>query len=368
MSAREALDELGKAYTVDPYRFVVLDMQMPDMDGEGLASAIRADARYKGVPLILLSSIGSRGTTQEMLEKGFAAWLTKPVRRSTLLNTVLEVMECPELATARASHGYTPDTNISCMTARILVAEDNAVNQKVALRMLEKWGCRADAVANGREALVALERIPYDIILMDVQMPEMDGFEATAEIRRREDTTGKHIPIIAMTAHAMEGDRERCLEAGMDDYVAKPITSRDLFAALSRWGANNQERAMETIGNGIDNRVVFDFDRLHKSCGDDFEFEQEVLTVFLRSAQTTLTNLDTVITIEQASEVEMQAHGLKGSCRTLGAEILGEICLELEIMGKDGDLTGAHAALGRAQREYEKLRIVLEQYIQAKAA
>ncbi len=231
---RSAADVLLDAQRLgDPFGIVLLDMHMPEMDGEQTAAAIRSHSSLTSMPLVLLSS-GVVGTQAEMRAKGFAAALTKPVRRSHLLNALMEVIGCPDDA-AEERAPVKPVSRVASPGLRVLVAEDNTVNQKVVLRLLEQAGCRAEAVANGAEAVAALDRLPFDVVLMDVQMPEMDGFEATAEIRRKQATCGKHTPIIAMTAHAMQGDRERCLAAGMDDYVAKPVKPHDLVKALLRW-------------------------------------------------------------------------------------------------------------------------------------
>ena len=225
---REALDILGGA-DGDLFGLALLDMMMPDMDGEETARAIRADARWRGIPLVLLSSAGSQGGRAEMQESTFAAALVKPVRQSQLFDVLTAV-----LAEKKASPKVQKEAAaaVEPLNLRILLAEDNSTNQKLALRLLGKWGCRADAVASGREALDALAQAPYDAVLMDVQMPEMDGLEATAAIRRREAAGGRRIPVIAMTANAMQGDRERCLQSGMDDYVSKPIRSQELYGKL----------------------------------------------------------------------------------------------------------------------------------------
>ena len=233
---RQALAALRHAMATDPFRIVLLDMQMPDMDGEETARRINADPTLKRVPIVLLSSAGSVGSAEEMKAKGFAAWATKPVRQSQLLNALVDVFGWPEAENRRAEvrPGERPqDRRLEGM--RVLVAEDNAVNQKVALRMLERLGCRAEAVADGAEAVAAIKRIPYHAILMDCHMPEMDGYEATAEVRRLEAAMNRRTPIIAMTANAMEGDREKCLAAGMDDYIAKPVRPDQLRDTLLRW-------------------------------------------------------------------------------------------------------------------------------------
>jgi signal transduction histidine kinase/DNA-binding response OmpR family regulator len=235
----EALRMLQASSAADPFHLVLIDMQMPDMDGEKTARLIQGDARLRDVPIVLLSSIGGpygqSGTARKM---GFAGALSKPVRRATLLRTVAEVIgrRAAEAAPARAADAATANEDAALTRLRILVAEDNAVNRRVAMHLIERLGCHGEAVQSGREVLEAIDRDRFDLILMDVQMPEMDGIEATARIRERErHDGGAHIPIIAMTAHAMQGDRERCLAAGMDDYIGKPVKRRELEAKLARW-------------------------------------------------------------------------------------------------------------------------------------
>jgi len=239
----------------DPFRVAVIDMQMPEMDGETLGRAIQADRRLSGTRMIMLTSLGSRSDARHLEKIGFAAYATKPVRHQELegaLSLVLVERNGAELSpwpiatrhVAREALGAFAGRN-----ARILLAEDNIVNQQVALGILKKLGLSADAVANGAEAVEALENIPYDLVLMDVQMPVLDGIEATARIRDRQSRVRDHaIPIIAMTAHAMEGDRERCLEAGMNDYVSKPVSRLALANALARWLSKNDNPGRSNAG------------------------------------------------------------------------------------------------------------------------
>ena len=229
-SGPEALDQLRAAVATDPFELVLLDLQMPDMDGTELAAAIRADPRLAKLPLVLLSSIGGlRGGTENAHSLGFDAALTKPVCRATLLETVASVLG----ERARRAASTAVATRVATSSPRVLVAEDNAVNRDVLIRMLAKLGCRIDAVDNGRAAVEAVLRGGYDLVLMDVQMPEMDGLEATLEIRRRE--TVRPVPIVALTAHAMAAHRERCAAAGMNDFVAKPVTLEMLTAKFAEW-------------------------------------------------------------------------------------------------------------------------------------
>jgi CheY-like chemotaxis protein len=239
----QALEALRAAVREgDPYQFALLDYQMPEMDGTALAAAIKADPALGDTVVIMLTSVGHWSEVLGMQGAAIDAGLVKPVRQSQLLNT---------LATAwskKLNSGFTvrqpaPAENAASpavpaafagSSLRVLVAEDNAVNQKVAVRMLERLGLRPDVAGNGREAVELYALLPYDLIFMDCHMPEMDGYAATAEIRRRQGT-GARVPIIAMTAEALEGCRDNCLAAGMDDYIAKPVRLEDLAEALRQW-------------------------------------------------------------------------------------------------------------------------------------
>ncbi len=227
----------------DPFRIAVIDMQMPGMDGETLGRTIKTDARLADTRMVMLTSIGTRGDAKHFESIGFAGYATKPIRHQELqavLSLALSERDVTEptprpIATRHLAR-ETMKQLFAGRTARILLAEDNITNQKVALGILRTLGLKADAVANGAEAVKALETLPYDLVLMDVQMPEMDGLEATRHIRDSQSAVLNHrIPILAMTAHAMQGDRERCLEAGMNDYVAKPVAPQTLAEALDMW-------------------------------------------------------------------------------------------------------------------------------------
>jgi CheY-like chemotaxis protein len=239
-----------------PYDLAILDYQMPGMDGLELAQAIKADPVFAPVRMVLLSSVSQRGQRSAAQQAGIAATLTKPVRQSHLYNCLMTVMgAAAELTVVSPATHRQEDAQIP-LHVRVLVAEDNVINQKVAVRLLEKLGCRIDVAANGQEAVTMLAQFAYDVVLMDCQMPEMDGFAATAAIRQRESSTGRHVPIIAMTANAMQGDREDCLAAGMDDYVSKPVTFETLVAMLRKWAPPQSDRP---VGGSSDDRQQVGF-------------------------------------------------------------------------------------------------------------
>src|SRR5438552_6020356 len=236
--ASRALERLRAAHRdARPYDFAILDQQMPEIDGMMLARAIKADPLLATVPLVLLTSVSYRGSTGDAEQAGFSAFLLKPIRQSQLYDCIATVMgmAATEPEPTRLITRQTLREAEAQFRARVLVAEDNVVNQRVAVRMLEKLGCRVDVATNGLEAVEATGRITYHCIFMDCQMPEMDGYEATRVIRQREARTGARIPIIAMTANAMESDRERCLVAGMDDYLSKPVQPKELVTTLQKW-------------------------------------------------------------------------------------------------------------------------------------
>jgi signal transduction histidine kinase/DNA-binding response OmpR family regulator len=248
-SGDQALEALRAAQqSGDPYHFAILDYQMPGMDGASLARAIKSDPAIQDTVLVMLTSVGHWGAVKHMEGAGIDACLFKPVRQSQLLNT-LATAWAKKTPAALADPGR-PESRIADMRSalagrfagwpiRVLVAEDNVVNQKVAVRMVERLGLRADVAANGRETVRMFEMLPYDLVFMDCQMPEMDGYAAAREIRRREGPD-RHVAIIAMTAEVMAGCREQCLAAGMDDFIGKPVTMGALFEALRKWAATKE--------------------------------------------------------------------------------------------------------------------------------
>jgi PAS domain S-box-containing protein len=234
--AAEGLTELERAAVAGrPYALALVDLMMPGMDGFGFVERLRSEPRLADTPILILSSADRPHDAARCREKGIAGYLTKPVGHSELLETILEILgAAPSVAEAAEEPAPPEPDPPSGGDLRILLAEDNLVNQKLALRLLEKKGYQVQVAATGREALSWLEAERFDLVLMDVQMPEMSGFEATSLIRDKEKLQGGHLPIVAMTAHAMSGDRERCLAAGMDGYVAKPIRPKDLYEAIER--------------------------------------------------------------------------------------------------------------------------------------
>ena len=234
---RTALERLQEAVDKGtPYQLAILDMQMPEMDGEMLGKAIRSNPRFSETRLMMMTSLGERGDRRRLEEIGFSAYLTKPVRQSDLFDSLVTVLAGNKDNTWRPVMTRQIIPEMKTESGRILLAEDNAINQRVGMGILKKLGLRADAVANGKEAIQALSSIPYDLVLMDCQMPEMDGFDATRKIRESGSTAlNRAIPIIALTANTMAGDREKCLNAGMNDFISKPFSPRDLAEILSKW-------------------------------------------------------------------------------------------------------------------------------------
>jgi CheY-like chemotaxis protein len=237
-SAREGLDALRDAQdSGTPFELVLTDFQMPDVDGFALAQRIKTDPKIAGATVVMLTSAGQAGDAARCRELGISAYLHKPIRRSELRTSIMSALGAQSVARVRSSESTGPSRDDAQQTGRLLLVEDNRVNQLVARRLLEKRGHTVVVASNGRKALLVLDEAGaggFDCVLMDVQMPEMDGFECTSIIRRKEELTGRHLPIIAMTAHAMTGDEERCLAAGMDGYLSKPVQPDELFELVER--------------------------------------------------------------------------------------------------------------------------------------
>jgi CheY-like chemotaxis protein/HPt (histidine-containing phosphotransfer) domain-containing protein len=354
---------------------VILDHQMPDMDGVTLACTIKADPLLAPTPLVMLSSLGQRVHGPEAELADITAYLMKPVRQSHLYNCIATVMGPSATLTPSLSgmpHGAA-DARMSWQP-RILVAEDNVVNQKVARRMLEKLGCRVDVVANGLEAVEAVLRCTYEGIFMDCQMPDMDGYEATAAIRRREAQREVHIPIIAMTAHAMQGDREQCLAAGMDDYVSKPVTADALLAVLRQWVQPARTQGvsvdpppelrasppvpLQTLPPALDAEAFAALKELYQDANP--RALREILTQFIQDASTRVDTLRVAATTDDARGLALAAHGLKSSSAGVGALGMATLCQELEQRGRAGISLDALDVIEQLAAEFLRVRQGLE--------
>ena len=369
-SGPEALESLRSAEARGTaYDMAILDLMMPAMDGFELARTISSDPAIGNIRLVLLTSFGQRGDGALAREAGVAAYLTKPVRKSQLFSCLVSVMSRQPNANDFLSETASPLVTLhGLMETRImsskviLVAEDNIVNQKVAVRQLQKLGYRADAVADGREALEALRRIPYDLVLMDCHMPEMDGYEATGEVRRREGAT-KHTPIVAMTANALEGDREKCLAAGMDDYISKPVKQEELARVLDRLFSADQiiEPAFQ---ESIEARAPVDLQRLSQALGDEPDELHEILDIYLAQMTRNLKELDIAITTGDGRLVESIAHNSGGASANCGMIAVVASLRELETMGRDNQLVGAEALAATVGREFERIKSFLQENLQ----
>ena len=370
-----ALAKLHEAAAAgDPFTIAVLDMQMPDVTGETLGKQIAEDESIRSTLLVMLTSVGKRGDAARLQEIGFSAYLTKPVKQARLHDCLANVIG---RATNPHEAIHWPVITQYSVTehrhrVRILLAEDNATNQIVALKTLDKMGYRADAVCDGAEAIRALQTSPYDLVLMDIQMPGMDGFEATKRIRDANTPGLNHaVPIIAMTAHAMKGDREKCLAAGMDGYVSKPISPAELAKAIEaqllRVGppalaANASEpkadapRTKETQPDAL----LFDKTAALARVGGDESVLNEILDVYLEDALAQIAFLEQAAANGDAEAVRSRAHSLKGASGNVGAMAMQTLAAQIETAGRQGELERAKSLIPSAQEQYKKLRAILE--------
>ncbi|WP_320045568.1 response regulator [uncultured Desulfobacter sp.] len=345
----------------DPYRLLLLDVNMPFMDGFELSKRLQEQPGWAGSVIMMLTSSGTRGGSR-CCEQGIAAYLTKPVKQSSLLNAIKTVLGtiAPEDAKARQLTRHTRSKEMGPL--RVLLAGDNVITRKIVINLLEKRGHSAVVAQNGIEALAALEdqEHPFDIILMDVQMPEMDGIETTAHIREKEKGTGKHIPIIALTAHAMKSDQEVCLNAGMDGYVAKPLQPEALFTAI--------HYLTETVAAHTHEKrsAVFDREQSVASVGGDMDLLREIADLFVENAPHMMVEIKNAIDQRNAYRLNRAAHLLKGSVGNFGACPVFESALKLEMLGKQNSLDGVDTIFNGLEIEMERLCKTLKDSLAAK--
>ena len=353
----------------DPFKIAIIDMQMPGMNGEMLGRTIKADERLADIRMVLMTSLGKRGDARKMEQIGFDAFLTKPIRQSELFGCLSVVLA--DRAEARPVQSIVTRHTIRELrrgVTRILLAEDNITNQQVALGILKKLGLTADAVANGAEAIRALEIIPYDLVLMDVQMPEMDGLEATRNIRDPQSAVLNHaIPIIAMTAHAMQGDLERCMEAGMNDYLTKPVDPQALSEALDKWLPKETapvapERTALISAKKLE-APVFDRAGMMARMMDDEVLAKEVVEAFLNDIPRQIGTLQGCLEAGDAPGAERQAHTIKGASANVGGEALRAVAFEMEKAARAGDLEAANVRMAELKTQFEKLKQAMKKML-----
>ena len=376
-SGVQALEWIKAGETFD---LAILDMQMPGMDGLMLAGEIRKIPSAATMPLVLLTSMGLRADAPEVVSAGFSACLTKPIKPAQLHEVLLRVISGVK---AQPKKPATPSKFDPAMSQRlplrVLLCDDNAINQKVGVRLLQQMGYKPDLSANGLQALEAIDRQPYDIIFMDVQMPEMDGLEATRTIRERQRNRAQHpnykspIIIIAMTANAMTGDREKCLASGMDDYLAKPVRPEDIRGVIERWGtiaaaADSPKPTVaqtETVTLASNSKTAteippVDMDRLHDFTNGDANELRELINLYLKQTSEQVVQLLAAVRAGSSPEVRRLAHSCAGASATCGMRGIVPPLRELERDADAGKLNRAPELSRIVEEEFERIRKFLE--------
>ncbi|MCC6142740.1 MAG: response regulator [Candidatus Hydrogenedentes bacterium] len=385
-SSSEALKFLREAAANGtPYNITLIDDQMPGVRGESLGRTIKSEPEIRDTKLVLLTALGQRGDAQRVLELGFSAYLTRPIRQSELMDALaslwsahlrgerLGLITRHTVAEQRRS-GDVRETTLLALKARILVAEDNQVNQQVALEILQNFGCQVTLAGDGAEAVEYHRSNAYDLIFMDCRMPGLNGYEATEEIRRQEGLE-RHTPIIAMTAQAMKGDRERCLAAGMDDYISKPVDPERILSVLRRWIPAHEDTETRpepdelpskladdhhhgTNGNG----QVFDCRQALKVTGGKMPMFHRIATVFLTHMPHRIQELERAIEASDEAEIYRLAHSIQGASASIGGHRLWRVALDIETVGPHSSPTELRELFTRLGEEYERLRQALESF------
>jgi CheY-like chemotaxis protein len=367
-----------------PYRLVLLDQQMPEMDGFEVIHRMRPQAELKNAAIMMLTSSDHSVSAAKCRELGVGAFLVKPIQPSDLLKSMLRILgKLPSPSPALAPTVKQQPTPVSAFPLNILVAEDNPVNQKLATVLLERAGHQVAVAVNGAEAVTRWREADFDLILMDVQMPELDGLEATRQIRQEEQTTGRHVPIVAVTAHSMTGDRERCFQAGMDDYLSKPIQRQELLGVLARQARNRVNHSRETLSTQpsaanpmakttpetgpseavasaimaeeiIASNVLDEVEFLNQLEGDE-ELLLEIIDIFVADSPLLLQQVLDAAARQDAVGLARAAHKLKGTVSVFGSQSATEAALVLETMGRVHDWGHADEALARLKQEVQAL-------------
>jgi signal transduction histidine kinase/CheY-like chemotaxis protein len=349
--AAAIVEMLRAAYDGMAFPLVILDGMMPEMDGFMVAEKIREHAELSGATVMMLSSAMPAGAAARCAELGVASYLTKPVSQSELLDAILIALGGAVESTA---HAVTTDRDAG-NGFRILLAEDNPINRAVAAGILGKLGHSIVHAANGLEAVEAASHEKFDLILMDIQMPEMDGFEATRQIRKSEKAGAARMRIVAMTAHALAGDRERCLAADMDDYISKPLRKEDLLRVLDGGNCPGHENEMEE-------KFLYSREQLLAECDDDEELLSELVSIFRENTPRIVEAIGRALEESDAAALAASAHKLLSSLAAFGAGRARTLALGLEKQGKENDFCGAKERFGKLERETDKIYAAVASY------
>ena len=358
---RDALRLLDEAHqTGNPFPLVISDVHMPDADGFSLVEQVKADPTIGSTMIMMLTSGDHPGDIARCETLGVAAYLLKPVKQSELLEAVMMALGITTWEDEKAGPApqlRPPQTS----PLRILLAEDSLVNQKLATGLLSRQGHSVTVASNGKEALAALELQQFDLMIMDVQMPEMDGLETTAAIRARERKTGGHLPIIAMTAHALQGDRERCLAAGMDRYVTKPIRAKQLYEVIEGIAGSSAQADVVT-DTPLNEGDEFDLEKAMDAVRGDHDLLKVVVETVLEEAPRLLEAIREAIAHGDTAALRLTAHTLKGSIRYFGHGAAYRLAYRLEEIGREGQLQDAREALAALEGEMARLTPILLDY------
>jgi CheY-like chemotaxis protein/HPt (histidine-containing phosphotransfer) domain-containing protein len=359
-SPQEALDLLRAGEGFD---LVILDSQLPGSDGFALAAEIHQLSNSQLIPIVLLVPMGVRMETTPSTRIPFINYAGKPTRATQLFETLNRAITNARSPGEKPAAVPAPQPQVAPLSLQILLCDDNAINQKVAVRILQQLGYKPDVAGNGREAVEAMDKKKYDLVFMDVMMPEMNGLEATQEIRNRQkagtsENYKSRIVVIAMTAQAMQGDREKCIESGMDDYLSKPIRPGDIRNMIAKWMDTKdsaQTKAPAAAANSLSTaELPVDMERLTEMAGGDKDMLRELVDLFYKQTSKQLIQLEAAIRAPNAEEVRHIAHSCKGASATMGMTQLAAIFFELEKKGRAAALDGSMSLFADASREYKR--------------
>ena len=372
----DALEMLRQsAESGEPFDYVFIDRNLPHMDGREFASTIKSEISLKRAGLILMNAIGRSEKPASLVRAGLDAWVSKPIGSEKLRTALLHVLDggrsdSDSQGDDSKTEEAAPPPPVPKTGVRVLLAEDNIVNQKVASLLFRKLGCDVTVARNGQEAVEMVEKEPYSIVFMDCQMPVMSGFEATAAIRSLEDPTRANIPIVAMTANAMRGDRERCLVSGMNDYLSKPVQKEVLNRMIARWADAREHQGTEAMTENIEGQQggsVLDLEVIETlralSDGDESDLFKELVDIFLDDTPNRLVDLIEAANGDDPKALESAAHALKSSCANLGAVALSELFREIETAGRNADLERVPSLIRDTKDEYERVEEALRREI-----